>query len=226
MLKLLVWGFAALSVGLGVLGMALIHSARRWEERMRTALGAPAEEAPPGPDAALERSPRPWEGLVQPLLALVPETVRRRWRQRIATAGLAPALSEGDYLLLLGIALGVGIAIGVALYPAIAARNPAMGWAVAGLTAFVFLLLPDYWLQSRAGQRQYRIRRTLPDAMDLLVVSVEAGVGFDGALQRVQEKFPGPIADEFGRALQEMRLGKPRATALRDMAARCGVPEF
>ena len=70
-----------------------------------------------------------------------------------------------------------------------------------------------------------RIRKSLPDTLDLLVVSVEAGVGFDGAVAQVAAKQAGPLADELRRALQEMRLGRTRAEALRDMAVRVDVPE-
>ncbi|HDN80393.1 MAG TPA: type II secretion system F family protein, partial [Chloroflexi bacterium] len=65
----------------------------------------------------------------------------------------------------------------------------------------------------------------LPDALDLITISVEAGLGFDAALARVAEKWDNELSREFARALGEMRVGRPRHEALRDMAARAGIPE-
>ncbi|MDO8683067.1 MAG: type II secretion system F family protein [Armatimonadota bacterium] len=93
------------------------------------------------------------------------------------------------------------------------------------IMVFVGLILPDYILQKAIEQRQTQIRKALPDTIDLLTVSVEAGVGFDGAMAKVSEKMKGPLTDELIRALDEMRLGKPRMQALRDVATRLGMLE-
>ncbi len=99
------------------------------------------------------------------------------------------------------------------------------------LCAFGFLLIcgmmmPGYVLGQAIAKRQLAIRRVLADTLDLLVVSVEAGLGFDQAMQRVVDKFDNPLARELERALQEMRLGKLRAEALKDMSRRVNVPEL
>ncbi|MGE5580275.1 MAG: type II secretion system F family protein [Bacillota bacterium] len=86
--------------------------------------------------------------------------------------------------------------------------------------------LPWLRLSRQAGRRQTEIRRSLPDIMDLLIVSVEAGLTFDMALLRVVDKFKGTVSDEFGRALREMQLGKSRKDALKDTADRVGVHEL
>ena len=98
--------------------------------------------------------------------------------------------------------------------------------AVAVLDLVIGLALPEAWLQGQIGERQAGIRKALPDTLDLLVVSVEAGVGFDGAVAQVAEKQRGPLADELRRVQQEMRLGRTRAEALRDMATRVEVAEL
>jgi len=89
----------------------------------------------------------------------------------------------------------------------------------------VGLTLPDALLRQAVRKRQALIRRALPEMIDLLVVSVEAGMGLDGALAKVTERMHGPLALELTRARQEMRLGKARSQALKDMATRLEMGE-
>lgn len=86
--------------------------------------------------------------------------------------------------------------------------------------------LPNVWLSRRISQRKRAIQRALPDAIDLLVISVEAGLGFDQALLRVVEKWDNELTREFGRTLSEMRMGVPRRQALRDLAQRVNVEDL
>ncbi len=86
--------------------------------------------------------------------------------------------------------------------------------------------LPDLWLKSKIRRRQENILRALPDALDLLTICVGAGLGFDGAMSKVVEKWDNELAFEFGRVLREIQLGKSRREALRDMADRVGLPEM
>ncbi|MDP2859995.1 MAG: type II secretion system F family protein [Bacillota bacterium] len=90
-----------------------------------------------------------------------------------------------------------------------------------GLGVLVVLIFV-VWLYSSALKRVRRIERALPDAIDLLVVSVEAGLGFDQAMSKMTERMKGSLAEEFAKALQEMKLGKQRHVALRDLARRTG----
>ena len=94
-----------------------------------------------------------------------------------------------------------------------------------GLGAVIGRTLPAALLEQAIRRRQAIIRRALPEAIDLLVVSVEAGLGLDGALAKVTEKMRGPLAEELTRARQETRLGRTRGQALRDMAARIDLGE-
>jgi tight adherence protein C len=84
---------------------------------------------------------------------------------------------------------------------------------------------PDLYLYQRAYDRSERLQRELPDAIDLMTISVEAGLGFDAAVQQVATKTEGPLADEFLRVLREMQLGQGRSEALRGLAERCGVDD-
>lgn len=86
--------------------------------------------------------------------------------------------------------------------------------------------LPDLYLAAKIRERQEAVRRELPDALDLLTVCVEAGLGFDGALLKVAEKKKGLLSREFLHLLQEVNMGRPRREAFRDLAERLGVEEF
>jgi len=84
-------------------------------------------------------------------------------------------------------------------------------------------LAPEFWLGGRVKRRQKGILLQIPDALDLLTISVRAGLGFDAALGKVVEKMKGPLVDEFRRALAEVRVGKARREALRDIVPRTEV---
>jgi tight adherence protein C len=86
--------------------------------------------------------------------------------------------------------------------------------------------LPIFWLDLKARNRQQEIQRDLPDALDLLTICVEAGIGFDAAMAKVAEKWDKEISRIFGRSMVEVRLGKSRQAALRDMANRSGVKDL
>jgi tight adherence protein C len=86
--------------------------------------------------------------------------------------------------------------------------------------------LPDVWLNNKIKGRQKELRLALPNALDLLTISVEAGLGFDAAIGRLVEKFHNALSDEFAQVLNEIRLGRPRLEALDDMGRRSGVEEL
>ena len=99
-----------------------------------------------------------------------------------------------------------------------------LGGAVGGLV-FGFMA-PDFYLGNKAGKRANQILESLPDALDLLTISVEAGLGFDAALVKVTEKLKGPLSEEFKRAASEQRVGKSRQEALRGIMERVDQKEL
>ena len=98
-------------------------------------------------------------------------------------------------------------------------------WGVFALLGFASFAGPDAWLNRQMAERQWKVRVTLPDILDLLVISVEAGLGFEQALDRTVQAVPGPLSEEFNRMLGEVRAGATRADAMRALDARTDVPE-
>lgn len=91
--------------------------------------------------------------------------------------------------------------------------------------ALIGFYLPQLYLSSLISRRRDAIIKKLPDALDLMTICVDAGLTFDGAMSKVDEKWKDPLAREFGRVVYEMQLGKSRRQALRDMTGRMDVPE-
>jgi len=97
---------------------------------------------------------------------------------------------------------------------------------IAGLSFLMGLFLPIYWLKHRIRDRQQEIERSLPEILDLIMVSVEAGLGFDAALLKVTQKQTGVLSQEFGIVLQEIKMGRPRRESLKDMAQKNNVDDL
>lgn len=91
---------------------------------------------------------------------------------------------------------------------------------------FIGFNVPGMWLHSRISRRQNDVRKAMPDALDLLTICVEAGLGFDAAMAKVGDKWENELSLMFTRCIREVQLGKPQREALRDMEARLGLPEL
>jgi tight adherence protein C len=119
------------------------------------------------------------------------------------------------------IALGiVGTPIGFALAGGVGALVGGLAGAVLGF------FIPDLVIYQLSYNRQEKIRQTMPDILDMLTVSVEAGLGFDAALVQITRYARGPVAGEFARVLQEMQIGRSRVEALRALGQRSNVTEL
>jgi tight adherence protein C len=94
------------------------------------------------------------------------------------------------------------------------------------ITLYVGVMGPSVWLSRKVRKRQDVIRKGLPDALDMLSVTAQAGLGFDQSLQRVNEYWKTPVGEEFGRVVSEMEMGVSRRVALRNMADRLDVAEL
>jgi tight adherence protein C len=146
-----------------------------------------------------------------------------RTEQRLAMAGNPGDLRTVDFL---GLKLVVAALLAVASFLVLSLLfgNPAFGVVAGAALAGLGFFMPEMWLSRRISQRQRRILLAVPDTLDLLTISVRAGLSFDGALSKVVDKTHGPLADEFRRALAEIRVGKVRRDALRDVVSRADVP--
>jgi tight adherence protein C len=121
-----------------------------------------------------------------------------------------------------GAALGAVAGLGVL---AVGLAWPLRLLVLAGLCALGYHV-PNVVLANAVQRRQASLRRALPDSIDLLTICVEAGQGFDAALAQVSKNTTGPLADELYRTLQGVQLGRSRNEAMRNLAARCDVPEL
>jgi len=145
--------------------------------------------------------------------------------KKLAAAGLAGQWDSSEWKAL---QFGLGILSGTIIFVLLSLGSAAyLKNLVFALIGILFgYLLTDSWLKAKIRSRQTEIQDTLPDVLDLLTVSVEAGLGFDAALLKVSEKQKGVLGQEFLRLLQEINLGRPRREALRDMSKRLQVDDL
>lgn len=218
-----------------VLGLTTSSQQQRIEQRVEQIQTArPAFD--PSQSVVSRQLQRPFsERVIQPIvktvsraaLALAPQGMIANVRKQLNAAGNPPGLTEPVFLLLRGVSILMGVAAGFVLYTRVLHNAaPILHTAVPLFALFFVAMVPDYILQNKIKSRQYVIRKSLPDTLDLLVVSAEAGMGLDSAIAEVIQRKEGPLVEEFERALIEVRLGKRRREAWQDMADRVQVDEL
>lgn len=149
-----------------------------------------------------------------------------RWRRGLAGRLVAAGSDPGGVGEAVGLRLmASGLAVGT-FFVAVAFFGGRVGLAVGASGALVVAAAPEAVLARRISVRRDAMARDLPRMLDLLVISVEAGLGLDQALARVVGAVPGQLANEFARLLAEVGAGVPRGDALRSLASRCPVPEL
>jgi tight adherence protein C len=153
---------------------------------------------------------------------LSPDGIATIMQRRLDVAGNPKGWTSDRILAVKGLGLLVLGALGALA----CLRSPELLIVAGGLGAVIGFFLPDLLLRNSGQKRQERIPRALPDALDMLTICVEAGLGFDAALAQVARYTRGPLAAEFARALQEMQIGKSRTEAMRSMGERTSAPEF
>jgi len=226
---LLTAGFAAVAVG-----AILVSQGMRAPEVDAKAVLAELETEPTALDefATRLREPlftrllRPLAGSLGEMIAgLVPRRRADQLRHRLLVAGVSGKVGPEEFVVMQGVGFGGGVLLGLLL-------GKTAGYTGFGLIRMAVLLAamglfgPVAWLRRKQDERQAAIKRVLPDVLDLLAISVEAGVGFEGAIEVVTRHFDGPLAAELARTLQEMELGLPRKDALQNLKRRTEVAEL
>ena len=155
-----------------------------------------------------------------------PQNVLEQTRKKLELAGNPGRMDASTFMILHFVAaVFLGALIFVFTLFSHTIGLPIKILMVAAFTVLGYFL-PDLLLKSRIDSRQKSVRRAMPDALDLLTICVEAGLGFDAAMSKVHEKWENELALAFGRVIREIQLGKLRRDALRDMAERLGIAEM
>jgi tight adherence protein C len=177
--------------------------------------------------SALERLVFPFAGkVVSSIARFTPLDLYRRTNRLIELAGSPPSLTAERIVAFKIVGAIVGVVLGIAVAPVVPFGGFPVAVITVVLTAFTGYTIPSAAVAARASKRQKEIRKALSDTMDLLTISVEAGLGFDAALAQVVRNVPGALSQEISRMLQEMQIGVSRTEALRHVNDRTEVPEL
>jgi tight adherence protein C len=154
---------------------------------------------------------------------LTPQSMLENTSHRLELAGSPGNISAAEFWVIRGVTT---IGLGLLIYFFLGRYGDTSSGRRVLFTFIVAVMgfwLPSMYLSSTIHRRQEAIIKKFPDALDLMSICVDAGLPFDGAMARVHEKWDDPLAEEFGRVIYEVQLGKSRRQALRDMSARMGV---
>ena len=218
---LLAGGLAALGLGIALLVVAVVPGRSR-EHGVAHALAAIDQSYTQRSSAAAGDGDFILPGWLRSLaLRLSPSGIAAKLQRRLDLAGNPGRWTPDRILAVKGLGL-IALAMLGALY---GLHSPALLILCAAVGGAVGFFLPDVLLYNAGLKRQAKLQIALPDALDMLTVCVEAGLGFDAALAQVARNTSGPLAAEFARALQEMQIGKSRSQAFRALADRTTVPE-
>ncbi|GIH97384.1 type II secretion system F family protein [Planobispora siamensis] len=228
-LLLLTGGFTALSAAVVLLVRAVtagrghrVAPARLEAVERVYGAGGAVQRAPQ--ESFADRVLRPLAGRFGRLARrLTPAGMVARMNRSLTYAGNPPRWPVERVMQMKGLGLLAGGLIGLLYGSGLGGALLVLGVAAGAAAGF---FLPDLLIYNLGVRRQQEIAKTLPDILDMLTVSVEAGLGFDAAVSQVRHNAEGPMAGEFARMLREMQLGKPRTDALRAMSERTTVMEL
>ncbi|MDW8065853.1 MAG: type II secretion system F family protein, partial [Anaerolineae bacterium] len=220
-------------LALGVIALALVIGlgAPREEEVLQARLAEYAARDVPVTLEEIELSIPFTQRVIVPILRQIaefisrftPQSIIEDTRRRLELAGNPVRLDAAEFFVL-RILAGLGL-FGLA-YVLLWRAPVVQRWALSLALGGIGFYYPMLWLNQQIARRKKEILKTLPDALDLLVICVEAGLGFDAAMQRVAERWNNELGKAFARVLREIALGRSRKDALRDMAARVDLPEM
>lgn len=151
------------------------------------------------------------------VMALAPEQWKKQLDDKLYQAGHPFGLTTEQFVLIQMLCMTMLPLLTMLLFMGAGFAKALMMGVIMFL---VGMILPEYFLRAGMRERAIQIQEALPDLLDLLTVSVEAGLGFDAAVSKVVEKIQGPLSMEFKRLLHDVRMGKPRLEAFRDLSRR------
>ncbi len=224
---LLIVGMACLGAALFLVGEVVTLPARQRETSIKRAVnyGRPRTAVAIGQDNFQNRVVFPFRSWLAGLvLRISPKTTVDSVRHMLFVAGMGRSVSATGYLAAKA-GLAIGGAIGGIVLGAAVADGAGGVLLLGALLAGCGYLIPDFVVKMQGRKRRDEIQRELPDALDLLAVSIEAGLGFDAAIAKLIERSEGPLTEEFEIVLAEMRIGESRENALRKLGARTDVTE-
>jgi tight adherence protein C len=228
MFFLLLFGLVSLRLAAFLIGEVATLPARQREGNLRRASSYGRHRrasSGQGQESFRERAVEPMKmGLAHAVLKLSPRMSVDKVSRRLMGAGVGRTLSPTSFLAGKAVFAVLGF-MGGTFLGGIAGKG-SLGILLALLFGFVGFLTPDMFISFKARGRREEIRAELPDALDLLAVSVEAGLGFDAAIQKLTEHMDGPLVEEFALSLSEMRIGETRQHALEKMVQRVQAPEL
>lgn len=173
------------------------------------------------------------ERIIRPIISkatrfmdrITPQSYYNQMEKRIKEAGNPKGVSVGGIVFFQICMTCFAIALAALMRLSGGASVPKIMVIVAALLGIINML-PKYYLKHRIALRQKEIEKSLPDALDLLTVSIEAGLSFDGAVAKLVEKMSGVLVDEFAVALKEMRVGVSKRDAFKSLVERVPVPSL
>lgn len=165
-----------------------------------------------------------WARLRDGLASATPKATRDRLRYQLVLAGNPRGIDVGRFVMLK--VLSAITVSGVLIAAAVLRGASGVALLFVAIVCVAAYWLPDLWLSFRVSERQRAVRIALPDMLDMLTISVEAGLGFDQAIAKIVRTSHGPLAEEFGRMLQEIQAGASRGDALKRMTERSEVQEL
>jgi tight adherence protein C len=221
---MLILAFLCLTASLAVVGKLVTQPARDRQASLRRAKGTHGSlSGDPSDQLGNRFEDRYGATLARVARRLDPRLTEERIATKLVSSGMARQFTANGYLALKVVLAAAGIIVGGLLGVMLGSGTQALLFgAVLGFFGFV---APDISASSRTKKRRSEMQRQLPDALDIVAVSVEAGLGFDAALGKLGEHMTGPMVDEFTLVLGELRIGEARSVALRKMAERVDLPE-
>jgi len=155
-------------------------------------------------------------------MKLAPKTNLENVSQKLLQAGMARSVTPQAYLAMKAGTAGGAILLGLMIS---ITGGGTFGLVIALVGAAIGFIAPEFVINSRVRGRKDEMKTDLPNVLDLLSVCVEAGLGFDQALVKLNERMEGPLVDEFALVLHEMRIGQSRSAALKNLAERVDSPD-